>query len=104
MAGRAMVSALLLVPVLVGGGCGFFGGCGEKWGLAKREAVSHWIFLAAAESVIFFRAGGFGAGCWRLFRWRWLWRDGERVGWRNERGLSGLGRGGLWWRRFGGVG
>lgn len=38
----AMVLALQLVPVLVGGGCGFFGGCGEKWGLAKREAVSHW--------------------------------------------------------------
>ena len=59
MAGRTTVSALPLVPVLVGGGCEFFGGCGEKWVLAKREAVSHWIFLAAAESGKFCLGGRF---------------------------------------------
>jgi len=102
LAGRAMVSALPLVLVLVGGGCEFFGGCGEKWVLAKREAVS------ALDFPVGFRECGFCLGgrfwCWRLFRWRRLRRDGERVGWRNERGLGGLVCGGLWWCRFGGVG
>ena len=59
MAGRAMVSALLMVPFLVGSGCGFFGGCGEKWVLAKREAVSALDFPGGCRECGFCLGGRF---------------------------------------------
>ena len=76
MAGRTMVSALLLVPVLVGGGCGFFGGCGEKWVLAKREAVSALDFPGGCGECGFFLGEWFQRCRWCLF---WLEVDANSL-------------------------
>ena len=64
MAGQTKVSALLLVPVLVGGGYGFFGGCVEKWVLAKREAVLALDLPGGCRECGFCLGGRFR--CWLL--------------------------------------